>query len=337
MYVKLHMKNAGIYYLCNPCSEPVTQEGREDKLPGGRKGTKAVSSQRLEPEVVEVTEASQSEAGKNDEIKDVSDSDDSDEDDFQETPKQKKKKKREEKRREKEEEKEEKKEKCKFYMRNKCNHGIWGEKCRFLHPKRCSKWMKAGMDGCRKCDLFHPPICFGSINHKKCEKPECTFIHLPGTVRSKPKEAGERKKTFPLDGGPRQEKLNCIMCPSVCNTEKELTHNVNTVHSHKCPMCGNEVSSRQDIMDHNCQAQRRMGGGPARNFPPAGLSNKSFLVNQPLGMEGQKEIMQSVNSMVEMMKQSHLQNQNMMTLLSQLVQKQQQPQVMPAGWRMPGM
>ena len=105
---------------------------------------------------------------------------------------------------------------------------------------------------------------------------------------------------------------------------------MNTAHSHKCGLCRAEFSYRQDLVDHHCQVHGKAAGGP-----PAGSTNNHFLVDKTQEVEGQKELLQSINSMAEMMKQSQVHNQNMMALISQLVQ-QKQPQMMPGGWRMAG-
>jgi len=349
MYNKLSMRGNGIYYLCGSCCEGVEyKEDQQDKRTGGRKAARGMDLQVAatpsgvngggEPARGLEAEAPKSGAEKPGDKSDTeSDTEDSDGGDFEETREQKRKKKKEEKRAAKEEQKE----KCKFFLRNKCKYGVSGEKCPFFHPRRCSKWMKAGKEGCKKCDLFHPAICYGSINHKKCEKAVCTYIHLPGTVRIKPTEDGDRKKAFPAAGGPRQEKLDCIMCPCVFKSEKELTHHINTAHSHKCHLCGGEFSYREELAEHNCQVhKKRMGEGLSGACPSAGGSNKPFLAEQPQDVEGQKEILNSVNNTLEMMmKQNQIQNQNMMNMFQQMLQQQQQPRVVapPPGWRMPGM
>ena len=193
--------------------------------------------------------------------------------------------------------------------------------------------MKAGKEGCRKCELFHPALCYGSLNEKKCTKTECSYIHLPGTVRTGEKSpTGGEKKACPRDGASGKKEVDCIMCPRIFNSEQELNHHMNTAHSHKCGLCRAEFSYRQDLVDHHCQVHGKAAGGP-----PAGSTNNHFLVDKTQEVEGQKELLQSINSMAEMMKQSQVHNQNMMALISQLVQqKQPQPQMMPGGWRMAG-
>ena len=343
---KLIMNNAGLYFLCSPCSEPVTKEVREDKLPKGRK-TKTTPATGLEEEITpsqgmdaentfdDITQATQ-------EVVEVrsDNKDDEDEEGFI-IPKSQKKKN--EKLRKKKEDEAKKKEvgdktkaKCRFYMKNRCTHGVTGDKCPFSHPKRCPKWMKEGKEGCKKCDLFHPALCYGSLNDKKCEKSSCTFIHLPGTVRTpKPTEAGERMKPGQKDGKPRQNQLDCIICPMVFKYENQLTHHMNTTHSHKCKMCKQEFSHLEDLASHNSMNHRRImsAGESVQVCPPDGGSNQAFLMTKPQEM-GQQELMQSVTTMMkEVMKESQ---QQMMHLFSQLMQKQQQPPVMPMGWRMPG-
>ena len=247
-----------MYFLCSPCSDPITREVREDALPKGRK-TKTTLATELEDQIIS-SQGMEADAI-NSQVTNgvVSDSDDSseDEEDFILPKEQKKKKEKLEKKKKKEEEAKKKgdddktKDKCRFFMKNKCKHGINGDGCPFFHPKRCSKWMKAGKEGCTKCDLFHPALCYGSLNDKRCDKSSCTFIHLSGTMRAPKSSArvntktcsgtGEREKFSQTAGESRNVKLGCIICPKVFNTEKQLTYHMNTDHSHKCNICKKRV------------------------------------------------------------------------------------------------
>ena len=114
-------------------------------------------------------------------------------------------------------------------------------------------------------------------------------------------------------------------------------------------MCLSQRRNKQDLVDHNCQAHRGPDGGPAKTYPTAGDRSKHFLEEQP-----EKELLQSVNIMMEAMKQSQIQNQNMFSqmiqqqqnMFSQMMkqqqlpqqqlqlqqQLQQQPRMGPAGW-----
>ena len=321
LWGKLAMRDAGLHFTCSPCMDSFLQQRREQdnderKGKGGKKTGKVVSV----PEVIiesSPTQGLEEQANKSDDKPkedNVSESEEeseeeSEDEEFNETRRQKKNRMKKERMTKKES-----MEKCKHFMKNKCKHGISGEKCRFYHPKRCQKWMKAGKDGCKKCELFHPALCYGSINDRKCSKPECSYIHLPGTVRTSPKSKdGDKESACPRAGG--QKKLDCIMCPRVFNTETELSLHINTAHCHKCAMCKGEFSYKQDLVDHKCQAHRGSDGGPAKTYPTAGDRSKHFLEEQP-----EKELLQSVNIMMEAMKQSQIQNQNM---FSQMIQQQQ--------------
>ena len=80
---------------------------------------------------------------------------------------------------------------CSYYRKGRCRHGIsgrklvFGKECKFLHPKKCIKYCRYGNDlyqGCQgSCGLFHPMLCFNSIQYKMCNNRECTFQHLTGT------------------------------------------------------------------------------------------------------------------------------------------------------------
>ena len=82
---------------------------------------------------------------------------------------------------------------CNYYRRGKCRHGgggkvsVYGEICKFFHPKKCSRFCKFGFDrvkGCnRSCGLFHPIICQSSIDLGACYNPKCSLQHLHGTFR----------------------------------------------------------------------------------------------------------------------------------------------------------
>ena len=338
---KLVVKNRGMFFMCSSCRQPDPKDVREVALPRGRKGkTAPAPGQGAETAPTQGMEAETSALTSNEVIEGVSDEEEEEEDDdFQLSKEQRKKMRKLEKKKKKDEESkgedDEKKSKgkCRFFMTNKCKFGVSGDKCPFFHPKRCSKWMKEGKEGCKKCDLFHPALCYGSLNEKKCDKPSCSYIHLPGTVR-KPMVTADKENSCPEAGKTNQKKtkFDCIMCPARYNSEEELNHHINTQHSHKCNMCRAEFSYRQDLEDHHQQAHR-----PNTN-PSAGGMNKHFLAEKPQEVEGQSELLLTVNSMVEAMKQSQQQNQSMMALIAQLVQQQKQPQVGPVGWtqRMPG-
>ena len=345
---KLAMNNAGMYFLCSPCSDPITNEVREDALPKGRK-TKTTPAAELEAVIISSqgledgptnSQGMESQTTTKEVVEELSDSD---EDDFVIPKEQKKKKEKLEKKKKKEEEalKKEKeaktKGKCRFFLKNRCKHGVNGEECPFFHPKRCPKWMKSGNEGCKKCDLFHPALCYGSLNDKRCEKSACTFIHLSGTTRA-PKSsadegAGAKNRFSQKDGDSRNVKLDCIMCPKVFNSEKYLTQHMNTEHSHKCNLCAKEFSHREKLVDHNCQYYNRAGGS-TRTCVSTGISNQNFLQKMPQEL-GQKEMMQSMTTMMkEVMVESQ---QQMMKLFGQIMQQHQQPPVLPAGWRMAGL
>ena len=341
------MKNAGIYFICNPINTDV----REDAMHKGRK-TKTTPASGLEAETTpakgmeaEVTpaEGMDSHVIDVDQISTTEDVEElgSDNEDYVIPKEQMKKKEKLEKKKKKEEEakKEEgdkTKDKCKLYMKNRCTHGVAGEKCPFFHPKRCPKWMKAGKDGCKKCNLFHPAICYGSLNEKRCDKSSCTFIHLPGTVTTpKSIEGGEGTKSFPKDGMPNKNKLDCIICPKVFNSEKQLTHHVNTIHSHKCAVCKKEFSHIEDRASHKRLYHMMIDAVKTVSIcPRTGRSSQDLLVTKPQEL-GQKELMKTVTTMMkEMIKEIQ---QQMMNLFSQMMQQQQQQTpVLPMGWRMPG-
>ena len=79
---------------------------------------------------------------------------------------------------------------CKFFLRSRCKHGIYGKDCKYQHKKVCRKFLSHGRHskyGCNKgqyCDYFHVKMCFNSLNQRVCTKQECRFSHIKGTKRS---------------------------------------------------------------------------------------------------------------------------------------------------------
>ena len=87
---------------------------------------------------------------------------------------------------------------CRNHAKGNCRHGIAGksiynrQKCRFRHPKHCTKWINHGYNkpnGCqegRKCNLFHHNICKDSLLSRSCpnikDKAKCqSGYHLLNT------------------------------------------------------------------------------------------------------------------------------------------------------------
>ena len=69
-----------------------------------------------------------------------------------------------------------------------------------LHTVRsCFKFMKFGSKsnkGCNKgstCQYFHPILCKFSVRSKKCFNKDCTYPHLPGTIREEGKDKHKAK------------------------------------------------------------------------------------------------------------------------------------------------
>ena len=132
---------------------------------------------------------------------------------------------------------------------------------------------------------------------------------MQGTVRTpKYTEASDRTKACQGDGKPNKNKLDCIICPKVFNNEKQLTHHMNTAHSHKCTECQQEFSHLGDLESHNNQKHRMTRAErTATIYQQDGRLNQPFLVARPQET-GQKELMESVTTLMkEMMKESQQQ------------------------------
>lgn len=98
---------------------------------------------------------------------------------------------------------------CRFYVENRCKHGISGRKggsCNFQHPKPCRKLLNDGTRGPRgcnkgtRCEYFHPKMCYRSLKERICIKTDCKFIHVKSTRRSETTEhlhAADQSPTNP--------------------------------------------------------------------------------------------------------------------------------------------
>lgn len=79
---------------------------------------------------------------------------------------------------------------CSFYERNACKYVTTDEKCRFMHPEKCSKYIQFGPiapNGCslgETCNKYHPKLCQDSLINKNCSNYNCRAIHIKGTKRT---------------------------------------------------------------------------------------------------------------------------------------------------------
>ena len=74
---------------------------------------------------------------------------------------------------------------CKFFLRQKCQHGRKGTSCKFDHPKLCFKFIKNGdkRGGCSEgpnCSFVHPRLCNG-YKSGVCKRTNCNFFHTKNT------------------------------------------------------------------------------------------------------------------------------------------------------------
>ena len=76
---------------------------------------------------------------------------------------------------------------CRHYLTKTCKYGVIGDGCNFSHPKKCRKYLTHGdksSRGCtkgKKCDFFHPPLCWSSVKTGECTREKCKFQHVRGT------------------------------------------------------------------------------------------------------------------------------------------------------------
>lgn len=98
---------------------------------------------------------------------------------------------------------------CPGYRHGNCPHGlngrkrIDGAKCSKAHPSYCYKWRKAGSDpirGCtegRNCRYFHPIVCKLSAKGQRCEKEECSYLHLQRAPKKRKSTVSHRTGPSP--------------------------------------------------------------------------------------------------------------------------------------------
>ena len=79
---------------------------------------------------------------------------------------------------------------CRYFKNSRCKYGVSGKDCNFKHEPACGKFIRNGNKGrygCRKgsnCTLFHPKMCWDSMNLRICNREYCKFMHIKGTIKS---------------------------------------------------------------------------------------------------------------------------------------------------------
>ena len=95
---------------------------------------------------------------------------------------------------------------CSYFKRGICRHGISGKSggtCSFIHRKVCRAYQLYGSDkrmGCQKkenCEYWHPPMCYKSLNERRCFDDKCRFWHLKGTLRY-PEDNSAEAEAIPI-------------------------------------------------------------------------------------------------------------------------------------------
>ena len=91
---------------------------------------------------------------------------------------------------------------CRYYRAGNCKFGQKGVGCKFLHPKKCFRFMRFGTDaqrGCKTgdCSFLHPPLCRLVEAGKPCTRDNCRFFHRRAArVEQTRKQIAERKRNF---------------------------------------------------------------------------------------------------------------------------------------------
>ena len=138
---------------------------------------------------------------------------------------------------------------CEKYKRNNCPHGrdgkieIEGAPCRYLHPKKCYAWCKAGNDsthGCnngKECTYYHPVLCKYSVRYRRCLVTECTFTHLKFTKRYKKRTPSENLTPRQNEQHNPWSKQGTLPMPYQSRDEQEnqKIHHSNEKPEHKMP------------------------------------------------------------------------------------------------------
>ena len=115
---------------------------------------------------------------------------------------------------------------CKFFKENRFRYGATGKGCHFKHIKICQRYIKHGHDkksGCVSCEKFHPKLCKGSINTRKCFIESCRAYHLKGTKRFKDKNDTRHKKHITQNKAKSQNENN-IRHDSFLELKKEIAN-----------------------------------------------------------------------------------------------------------------
>ena len=76
---------------------------------------------------------------------------------------------------------------CKLYMQGKCKNGKRGTNCSFPHPNMCFRFIRQSKKGCNKgasCQYAHPKLCRASLTSKRCDRRNCYYYHVAGTLRT---------------------------------------------------------------------------------------------------------------------------------------------------------
>ena len=71
-------------------------------------------------------------------------------------------------------------------MQEKCKNGRRGTNCSFPHPNMCFHFICQGNKGCNKgasCQYAHPKLCQASLTSKRCDRCNCYYYHVAGTLR----------------------------------------------------------------------------------------------------------------------------------------------------------
>ena len=162
---------------------------------------------------------------------------------------------------------------CRFHKWRECKNK---DSCKFKHPELCQKFLQHGLlvnnaeQGCdRKCNLYHPPICYGSLKFRECKTKKCRKRHLPETkfptkVTKETKEAEQLKAQeakVPETKAPKAKALvnnpSEVKAREKKETSSSKTVNNNRTKSVKKPSKGTRATKPQQSRFSREPIQRR--------------------------------------------------------------------------------
>ena len=175
---------------------------------------------------------------------------------------------------------------CKGYLKGVCPHRVTGkrkiegQRCRYSHPQRCTKYCKYGDSscyGCKRginCKFLHPILCKNSVKLKTCLKHDCKFTHLKGTKR----KTEETKTNDPYRSTEINHRLPTQEKEKVKHCEQQNDHFFGEVLSQMRQLINEEMKSFKRNIDKKILNLAALPTYPiphliTSNYPPESQTN----------------------------------------------------------------